>query len=142
MLTNRIDWEETRVLDLFTGTGSMAFEFLSRGAVAVTAVDANFRCVEFIRRTAAELGAANLQAVRSNCFVFIRQMAVGYDLIFADPPYDMDELATLPDLIFASALLNPDGMFILEHSATGRFENHPRFVMHRHYGSVNFSFFT
>ncbi len=141
VLDNRVDWETLDVLDLFTGTGSMALEFLSRGAVSVTAVDSNHRCIEFIRKTVREFGAENLHAVRTNCFVFIRQMTTSYDLIFADPPYDLEGLETLPDRVLASRLLREGGMLIVEHPAAHRFESHERFYMHRHYGSVNFSFF-
>jgi 16S rRNA (guanine(966)-N(2))-methyltransferase RsmD len=141
VLNNLIDFESIKVLDLFAGTGSIAFEFLSRGAIEVTAIDSNHRCVDFIKKTAETFGAENLKVVKSNGFVFIKRMVATYDLVFADPPYDLDGIESLPDLIFLSSLLADDGMFILEHSTSYKFEKHPQFDSHRNYGSVNFSFF-
>jgi 16S rRNA (guanine(966)-N(2))-methyltransferase RsmD len=141
VLNNDVDYESLRVLDLFTGTGSIAFEFLSRGVLEVTAVDSNHRCIEFIKTTAGAFGATNLRAVKSNCFVFIKRMVASYDLIFADPPYDLHDLAALPDLVLSSGLLADEGLFILEHAAGYSFADHMHFYSHRHYGSVNFSFF-
>ena len=141
VLNNTIDFESIKVLDLFSGTGSIAFEFLSRGAIEVTAIDSNHRCIEFIKKTAESFGAENIKAVKSNSFVFIKHMNATYDLIFADPPYDLDGIEAIPDLIFESSLLTDDGMLILEHSSAYKFEKNQNFQMHRQYGSVNFSFF-
>lgn len=140
-MNNLVDFESLKVLDLFTGTGSIAFEFLSRGAIEVTAVDSNHRCIEFLKKTAETFGADNLKAIKSNSFVFIKHMATTYDLIFADPPYDLERVEGIPDLVFSSGLLADDGMFILEHSAAYKFEKNSNFEAHRQYGSVNFSFF-
>jgi 16S rRNA (guanine(966)-N(2))-methyltransferase RsmD len=142
VLGNLVDFDSLKVLDLFTGTGSIAFEFLSRGAIEVTAVDANQKCIDFIKKTAENFGAKNIQPVKSNSFVFIKRMLSNYDLIFADPPYDLEGIESIPDLIFTSGLLNDEGLLILEHSSRYRFEQHPRFSQHRNYGSVNFTFFT
>ena len=141
VLTNVVDFESLKVLDLFAGTGSIAFEFLSRGAIEVTAIDSNHRCIDFIRKTAEIFGAENIKPVKSNCFVFIKRMISTYDLIFADPPYDLEGIEAIPDLIFGSNLLANDGWLILEHSTAYKFEKHPYFDSHRQYGSVNFSFF-
>jgi len=141
ILNNLVDFESLKVLDLFSGTGSIAFEFLSRGAIEVTAVDSNHRCIEFIKKTAENFRAGNIKSIKSNSFVFIKHMTSSYDLIFADPPYDLDGIEDIPDLIFASVLLEDDGMLILEHSSAHRFEKHNHFDSHRQYGSVNFSFF-
>ena len=136
-----VDFESLKVLDLFTGTGSIAFEFLSRGAIEVTAVDTNHKCIDFIKKTAESFGAKNIQPVKSNSFVFIKRMWSQYDLIFADPPYDLEGIESIPDLIFESKLLGEDGLLILEHSSRYRFEEHPMYSQHRNYGSVNFTFF-
>ena len=141
VLNNTVDFESLRVLDLFTGTGSIAFEFLSRGAIEVTAIDSNHRCIDFIRKTAEIFGATNIKAVKSNSFVFIKHMVSTYDLIFADPPYDLEGIEAIPDLIFSSNLLANDGLLILEHSTAYSFAKHLHFDSHRQYGSVNFSFF-
>lgn len=141
ILNNMVDFETLKVLDLFTGTGSIAFEFLSRGAIEVTAIDSNHRCIEFIKKTAEIFGSGNIKAIKSNSFVFIKHMASKYDLIFADPPYDLEGIEALPDLIFSSSLLADDGMFIMEHSSAYKFEKNVNFDSQRQYGSVNFSFF-
>ncbi len=141
VLNNTLDYESLRVLDLFTGTGSIAFEFLSRGVMEVTAVDSNSRGIDFIKKTAMEFGAENIKPVRSNAFVFLKHMVSEYDLVFADPPYDLEGVEAIPDLVFGSGLLVAGGMLILEHSAAYKFEKHPCFDQHRQYGSVNFSFF-
>jgi 16S rRNA (guanine966-N2)-methyltransferase len=141
VLNNQVDFGSLRVLDLFTGTGSIAFEFLSRGVISVTAVDSNPRCIQFIRKTAEGLGADNITPVRSNCFVFLKHMSAKYDLIFADPPYDLDGIASVPVRVLESGLLAEEGLFILEHSGNNDFRDHPLFEQYRQYGSVNFSFF-
>jgi 16S rRNA (guanine966-N2)-methyltransferase len=141
VLNNMVDFESLKVLDLFAGTGSIAFEFLSRGVVDVTAIDSNHRCIDFIKKTAETFGANNIKAVKSNSFVFIKHMISTYDLIFADPPYDLDGIEAIPDLIFSSDLLASDGLLILEHSNSYSFAKHAQFDSHRQYGSVNFSFF-
>ncbi len=141
VLNNQVDFESLKVLDLFAGTGSIAFEFLSRGAIEVTAVDSNHRCIEFIKKTAELFGTRNIKPVKSNSFVFIKHMISTYDLIFADPPYDLEGIESIPDLIFGSNLLAEQGLLILEHSTSYKFEKHPHFDAHRQYGSVNFTFF-
>jgi 16S rRNA (guanine(966)-N(2))-methyltransferase RsmD len=141
ILNNRIDYEETSVLDLFAGTGSITYEFASRGAKDITAIDINRRCQEFIRTTAATFGFSNITTVRADVFAFLGFCKVQYDLVFADPPYDMKNISLLPDLIFNNKLLNDGGLFILEHSRDLNFSKHPAFMEHRNYGKVNFSFF-
>jgi len=141
VLNNVVDFESLRVLDLFAGTGSISFEFLSRGAKEVMSVDSNHRCISFIKKTSQILGTSNLKAVRSDCFVFIRQMTVSYDLIFADPPYNLERLSEIPDMVLSSGLLAPGGVFILEHGSSHAFDDNERFAFRRRYGNVCFSFF-
>ncbi|MCK9220572.1 MAG: 16S rRNA (guanine(966)-N(2))-methyltransferase RsmD [Bacteroidales bacterium] len=142
ILANFIDFESIRVLDLFAGTGSIAFEFLSRGAQDVMAVDANHHCVEFIKKCATEFGATNLKALRSNAFVFLKHPWSAYDIIFADPPYDLEGIESIPDLVMEQDVLTEKGLLILEHSARYKFEKHPDFSQTRAYGNVHFTFFT
>ena len=141
ILNNLIDIEETRVLDLFTGTGSIAFEFFSRGCVQVTAVDISHKCISFIQRTAETMKADCLKAVRADVFRFIQLPGPAYNLIFADPPYEMEKISTLPDKILHSPLLEENGWFILEHSRNHDFSKHLMFYDQRNYGNVNFTFF-
>jgi 16S rRNA (guanine966-N2)-methyltransferase len=141
ILTNRIDFDETEVLDLFAGTGNISFEFASRGALQITSVDIEKRCVDFIRRAAGELGFATIRTVRNDVFSFVKICRVQYDLIFADPPYEMKNIQQLPGLIFEKNILKEKGVFILEHTGNISFSNHPNFSEQRNYGKVNFSFF-
>ncbi len=141
VLNNIVDYESLSVLDLFSGTGSISFEFLSRGAREVTSVESNHKCVDFIKKTADSFGIQNLKPVKSNAFVFLKHTFATYDLIFADPPYDLEGLENLPDQVLESGLLANDGLFIMEHSARLKHETHPCFEQKRVYGSVNFSFF-
>ena len=139
LLANRVDFEETDVLDLFAGTGSVSLEFISRACKSVTAVELNERHCAFIRKTCNDLKIDDLILIKSDVFRFKTQRK--YDLIFADPPYDFAKFAEMPDFIFENNLLNSNGLFVLEHSAKNNFSSHPNFTEHRRYGNVNFSFF-
>jgi 16S rRNA (guanine966-N2)-methyltransferase len=141
VLNNIIDFEDIEVLDLFAGTGHIAFEFISRGASAVTAVDMHKGCVAFIDKTSESLGMENLHAVRANVFAFLKYPRSRFDLIFADPPYEMEGIDKIPELILQGGLLKDDGLLILEHSPKYNFTLHPNFDQQREYGRVNFSFF-
>ncbi|NWJ49713.1 MAG: RsmD family RNA methyltransferase [Bacteroidetes bacterium] len=143
ILNNHFDFEELDVLDLFAGTGNISYEFASRGAKRIVSVDNNFKCAEFIRKAAQEYGFNKIIAVqRANVFVFLKYPQVPFDLIFADPPYDMEGIETIPDLIFNQKLLKPGGWLILEHSSANKFKDHPLLNQQRNYGRVNFSIFS
>ncbi len=143
ILENSVDWEETRALDLFAGTGSMGFELLSRGCKSVLAIEADHAHCTFIRKVAGELADPCYRIIKGDAFKFITGAgSERFDLIFADPPYAIEGLATIPDLIFANGLLNPGGLLILEHPGTYDFSQHPHFEKLKKYGSVHFSFFT
>jgi 16S rRNA (guanine966-N2)-methyltransferase len=141
ILTNKIDFELIDVLDLFAGTGSISFEFASRGAAMIHAVDIEKKCVDFIRDASKEFGFENIRAVRNEVFSFLKICHTKYDLIFADPPYEMKNVELLPELIFEKKILKENGLFILEHTAMHSFSKHPNFKEQRKYGKVNFSFF-
>ncbi|MDR1004766.1 MAG: RsmD family RNA methyltransferase [Prevotellaceae bacterium] len=144
VLSNYIDFEADRpvALDLFAGTGSITVELLSRGCQRVVCVELDRDHHAFICRILRELKADNCLPVRGDVFKFIHHSRhEEYDLIFADPPYELAELATLPDLVFGQQLLKPGGIFVLEHGRKNTFDTHPHFLEHRVYGSVNFSFF-
>ncbi len=141
ILNNLIDFENTKTLDLFSGTGNITYEFISRGCTDITCIELNYNCCNFIKKTIQELNAKNTQVIKMNVFSFLKNNLSKYDLIFADPPYDLEELKTLPDLIFEKQLLKENGMFILEHGEYSDFSIHPHFKQHRKYGNVNFSFF-
>lgn len=142
VLGNLIDFEsEPRALDLFAGTGAVTFEFLSRGCSEVTAVEKASTQYNFIRRVAAELGADNLELIKGDALRYIATSARKYDIIFADPPYNLPGFGDIPEAVLASNMLKPDTIFIIEHSKAYDFSALPHFAQHRAYGSVNFSIF-
>jgi 16S rRNA (guanine966-N2)-methyltransferase len=142
ILNNSFDFDELEVMDLFSGTGSIAFEFASRGAKRIVVVDNNYRCAEFIRKAAQGFGFNNIITVqRANVFSFLKYPQAPFDLIFADPPYDMEDIQGIPELVFKNKLLKKGGWFVLEHSRDQNFETTPYFLQHRKYGKVNFTIF-
>ncbi|MCX6281367.1 MAG: RsmD family RNA methyltransferase [Bacteroidetes bacterium] len=141
VLNNLIDYETTSVLDLFAGTGAISFEFVSRGCKRVTSLDNHPRCVSFIHKTAQEFNMVNLFTIKANALTFVRQAHDSWDLVFADPPYDLPQLPDLPGLVLSGDTLAPGGLFILEHPKKYSFAEIPGFEQHRKYGEVNFSFF-
>lgn len=137
-----IDWDETVALDLFSGTGSIAFELVSRGCPQVTAVDLNRNCVQWIKKGVTELNMNTLQVVQSDVFRLLgRSTGRKYDLIFADPPYALENIDSLSRLVFDNNWLNPEGWLVIEHPISVDFSSEKYFVRHRKYGKVNFSFF-
>lgn len=141
ILNNYVDYEECSVMDLFAGTGAVSVEFLSRGAKDVTSIEINNQCTDFIKETAQRLNLTNLHVVRADVFDLLKRAYKKFDIIFADPPYALKDLAQLPDIVFAKDILNEDGIFILEHPKEYDFSEHPHFWQHRNYGKVNFTFF-
>lgn len=141
-LTNMLDFEEITVLDLFSGTGSISYEFASRGCKSIIAVEMNPANAGFIKKTAASLKLGGcIQVVHHNVFDFLGICTKKFDVIFADPPYAIEGLDTIPDKIFSRDILEEDGILILEHPATYNFGSHPKFVKERKYGNVHFSYF-
>ncbi|HNS17910.1 MAG TPA: RsmD family RNA methyltransferase [Bacteroidales bacterium] len=139
ILSNAFDFSTIRVLDLFSGTGLISLEFASRGCLDIVAVDIHPACCAFQKETTRRLQLDSIRAVRGDVFRFVRKSAAGFDLIFADPPFDHPRVPDLPDIIFNAGLLNPEGWYIQEHSARHAFAAHPRFYQHRKYGDVNFT---
>ena len=141
ILENRCLFEELRVLDLFSGTGSMGYEFASRGAREVIMVEKNYNHFKFIRETIKVLEMQNASVIKGDAFVFLKKNHATFDIVFADPPFDLDRLKELPDALFDSQILHEKGMFILEHPKEYNFTNHPHFSELRNYGKVQFSIF-
>jgi 16S rRNA (guanine(966)-N(2))-methyltransferase RsmD len=140
ILANRYDFTNIRALDLFAGTGSIGLELASRGCPHIDAVEMNALHAAFIKKTATLLKLPQLHAVRINAFDFLTVCTAEYDLVFADPPYDLAGIETLPERI-TGKLLKRGGCFVLEHPATCHFSGYPYFTERRSYGAVNFSFF-
>jgi 16S rRNA (guanine966-N2)-methyltransferase len=141
IIANHYDFEELEVLDLFSGTGSISFEFASRGCKYVEAVELNHKHSAFINKTGQELKFNQLKVRNANVFQYLKSLIHKFDIVFADPPYDMEDVNTLPEIILNKSILKPEGVFILEHSKKLNFFDNSHMTDHREYGSVNFSFF-
>ena len=142
IIGNEYEFEDLKVLDLFGGTGAISYEFISRGAGHVWTVEMNPVHAAFISKTAARLGIQDqLTVVRHNVFGFLPLCQEKFDIVFADPPYALEDLATLPDKVRSSGILHPDCWFILEHGDEHSFETHPHFIKEKKYSRVHFSFF-
>jgi len=143
ILNNRYYFEDLTVLDLFAGIGSISFEFASRGTKNITSVDQNTGCIKFINRINDEL-QLNLVTVKSDVFKFLKRSSdEKYDIIFADPPYDFEEikLQNIIDLIFENKILHDDGVLIIEHSSQTDLSKSDGFRQSKKYGGNMFSFF-
>ncbi|MGN0222086.1 MAG: 16S rRNA (guanine(966)-N(2))-methyltransferase RsmD [Prevotella sp.] len=141
VLNAYIDFEDCKALDLFSGTGSITLELLSRGCRQVTSIEADRDHHRFITQCLRALDTDKCLPLRADVFRFIKNCRESFDFIFADPPYALKELAELPTLVLDKQMLAPDGIFVLEHGKDNDFSAHPRFAEHRSYGSVNFSIF-
>lgn len=141
VLRGYLDFDGSVALDLFSGTGSISLEMLSRGCRQVVSVEADRDHARFIRQCIAKIGADNHTLIQGDVFRFVKSCHQQFDFIFADPPYALPELPTLPELVFKAGMLKPGGVFVFEHGKKNDFSQHPNFVEHREYGSVNFSIF-
>ena len=141
VLNNIMDFEDAMVLDLFSGTGSISYEFASRGAASVVSVEQSKLHANFIRKMKTDLKFDSMNIVQGDVFKYINTCSSKFDLIFADPPYALPTLPTLPDLVMGRGMLREGGLFVLEHSSAYDFSDSPFFKDHRRYGSVNFTFF-
>jgi 16S rRNA (guanine(966)-N(2))-methyltransferase RsmD len=139
VMTGYIDFEGTESLDLFAGTGSITLELLSRGCKEVVSVEMDRDHARFIQQCIDKVGAENHTLVKGDAFRFMKSCKRQFDFIFADPPYSLPTLETIPDL--ALPLLKEGGMMVFEHGKQNDFSQHPRFVERRVYGAVNFSLF-
>ena len=133
-------WPEWDVLDLFSGTGNISFEFSSRGCKSVTAVEKKVQAHRFIRAFSSSK-KLNITVFGTDIRVFFKKNTKQFDLVFADPPYTLDFIKELPDCILNASVLKPTGHMITEHGEKGLFANHPHFIKERHYGAVHFSWF-
>lgn len=141
ILDNEYEFDDLKVLDLFGGTGSISFEFASRGVGRVYCVEMARENASFIKTEADRLGLSNVTMVRDNVFDFLDVCHEKFDIIFADPPYALEGLENIPDRVFGHDILHPDCYFILEHGDEHDFSGHPRFFKEKVYGRVHFTFF-
>lgn len=141
VIENLTDIEGKSVCDLFAGTGAISFEFLSRGASEVTAVEMAQTQLGFLHSVKEKLGDENLKIIRGDVFKFIAGCFRAFDIVFADPPYDHKRFGEIPELILNSRMVKPESLVIIEHSRNFDFSELPGFEEQRVYGSVNFSIF-
>ncbi len=141
VLNNLIDFDGAVALDLFSGTGSISLELISRGCSQVISVEKNPTHHAFIQKTMEEIKTDRCVTIKGDAFKYIKKSTLQFDLIFADPPYQIYELPLLPELIFSQQILKPDGIFILEHGEKNIFTDNIHLFQMRIYGSVHFSFF-
>ena len=127
------------MLDLFSGTGNIAFEFASRGA-NVTCIDKNYECTGFISSTTKKL-SLNIGVMKGDVFKFLKTQTQPYDLIFADPPFSLENIPEIHQWVFQNNLLKEGAWLIIEHGPTTKLNELPHFFEQRKYGNVNFSFF-
>ncbi len=142
ILENQIDLYDLNILDLCVGTGNISFELLSREAGQVTAVDINLNCLRFVRKNAEDMKIDNeIRTVKMDILHFLKLTEETYDLIFADPPYAYKHHAEIAILVFERALLNENGLLVIEHGKDVDLSTITQFVFSRNYGGVHFSFF-
>ncbi|MGM0649172.1 MAG: 16S rRNA (guanine(966)-N(2))-methyltransferase RsmD [Bacteroidota bacterium] len=141
ILNNHYNLNEIRFLDLFSGSGAMTYEMISRGCTDVTSVELTTIQAEFIEHTLEELDAEGAAVYNANAVSFLERIPNAYHIIFADPPYDTEDYETIHRLVFARNLLRPGGLLVMEHNKMHDFSNKDFFLEHRKYGGVHFSIF-
>ena len=142
ILNNWYDIDDITVLDLFSGTGNISFEFGSRGNTQITSVDQHNGCIHYINQISKEL-EFNINTIKADVFSFLEKHTGKYDVIFADPPYDFsdEQFAKIPALVWENNLLDEKGTLIVEHSQQTDLSNLPNFTQAKRYGGCMFSFF-
>lgn len=141
ILRNKFEFENIRALDLFCGTGNISYELASRGTTDITAVDIDAGCIRFVKDTAHMLGMKSIQALNYDVFKFVKKQTQQWDLIFADPPYTLDRIPEIPELILAQNILTPGGWLVVEHPPRMKFNPDLPLIEARSYGKVNFAIF-
>lgn len=141
IIDSQYDFEGLNVLDLFFGTGSISIEFVSRGAKRVVAVDSNYHSIKYLNQFISAENIDNIKTIKADYKSYIKLHKDKFDIIFADPPFDMDGVDKIPDLVFENDMLTEIGTLIVEHSDRIDLSNHPNFVDLRNYGGLCFSFF-
>lgn len=141
VIENLVDIEGAKVCDLFAGTGAVSWEFVSRGAAEVVAVEEAPVQSAFIRSVKEKLGDTVLRLVRGDVFRFVAKASQPFDIVFADPPYDLPRFDEIPGLILGSKLVKEGSLVVIEHNKSKDYADMPNFVRRLAYGSVNFSIF-
>lgn len=142
IINNQYYFDEISVLDLFSGTGNISYEFASRGTTDITCIDANYGCVKFINKTTNEFNM-NLKVIKSDVYKYLENSKFQNTVIFADPPYEfsVDQFAKIAELVFQNNLLEENGFLIIEHSKHTSLDQVGYFSYSKSYGGNVFSFF-
>ncbi len=141
ILYNQYDFDSIRVLDLFSGTGNISLEFASRMVPEIVSVDRNKGCILFLKSMMEKHRLDTIKTYQADVFKFLELETEPFDLIFADPPYDLPQLNQIPQKVFERNLVKPNGYLIVEHPSMKKID-HPFFAEQRVYGSSSFSFFS
>jgi 16S rRNA (guanine966-N2)-methyltransferase len=141
VLANQFDFAELHVLDLFSGTGSISYEFASRGCKKIVAVEKDYRSFSFIRNTVKQLEFDEIVPVKMEAFKYLDKSTEKFDIVFADPPYNLPDLDEIPQKVLESEIISKNGWLILEHGKKNQFNGFQNLIDVRRYGSVHFSIF-
>ncbi len=141
IIYNSFNFENIDVLDLFSGTGSISYEFCSRGVKSLVAVESNFQNAGFIEKQFNNMGFEQAKIVKSDVFRYINTCKNKYDIVFADPPYKLDKIENIYHSVFNANILSDTSFLIIEHSHINDFSDFEHFLMEKKYGNVHFSFF-
>ena len=141
ILQHRIDFENVTALDLFSGSGSISYEFASRGCKHITAIEKKPDCCNFIKKKSHEFGLENICVINMDVFKYLNLCTCTFNIIFADPPFKLQNIKRIPELVFEKKLLAENGMLIVEHSSEINFSEIKQLTEKRDYGTVNFSIF-
>lgn len=142
ILNNHFEFEKLKVLDLFCGTGNITYEFLSRECIDIVSVDENYNCCSFVKKTIQDFKFTNAKVIKADVFSFLKKNIEQYDIIFADPPYELVGIEQISLLVFEKQLLKENGWLIVEHGENTDLSQQANFKEKRKYGNVHFSFFS
>ncbi len=141
ILNNIYDFEDVSVLDFFAGIGSISLEFASRGSKKIVAVERAFKHADFIKKTAEKFNLDSIRVVKTDMRDFLKIHNEEYDIIFTDPPYDLDWIEKVPELIMDSKVFSENSLLIVEHPGSVDYSSVENYSKTRKYGKVHFSFF-
>lgn len=141
ILYNTYDFDNCEVLDLFCGTGNISFEFASRGIKSVTAVDKHSGCIFWVESVIKKYGLDDIHVQKADVFKFLEGHKKQYQIIFADPPYDLPTIPRIPQLVMEHNLLTDNGLLVVEHPSLLKLKDLPGYQETRRYGNSSFSFF-